>query len=111
MHNTGTTEPYKQLELITPEPPISETNLIAGDSPRIAFYRVSIYYLPGAGYRIEKCSGAAGSKGEREDYWRPSLKLALEKKTKLLKAKLRKRKSPRQYIHADSSGITEENHE
>lgn len=108
MNNTQTaTDPY-QLELITPVPPISETQLLAGDSPRVAFYRVSIYYLPGAGYRVTKCSGASGTKGSQEDYWRPSLKLALDKKAKLLAAKLRKKKGPRIYIKVGSSGIESE---
>lgn len=108
MNNTAaTTDPY-QLELISPVPPISETSLIAGDSPRVAYYRVSVFYLPGAGYRIEKCSGASGSKGTREDYWRPNLKQALHKKSLLLAAKLRKKKGPRVYVKTGSSGIEEE---
>jgi len=107
MHNTNKTDPF-QLELISEVPPIAETCLIAGDSPRTAYYRISVYYLPGAGYRIVKASGAAGARPNQEDYWRPSLKLALEKKSKLVAAKLRKRKGPRQYMEVASSGFTGE---
>lgn len=100
----ASTEHY-QLELISQDPAISETALLAGDSPRSAYYRVSIYYLPGAGYRITKCSGASGTRGNQEDYWRPNLRAAMDKKTKLLVAKLRKKKGPRIYEMIGSSGI------
>lgn len=99
----GTTVTYQQ-ELITPEPPISETSLIAGDSPKSAYYTVAVYWLGGAGYRIVKTSGASGTKGSQEQYWRPNLKTALHKKELLLAAKLRKRKGPRQYVESLSVG-------
>ncbi|MFA7405201.1 MAG: hypothetical protein WC007_14495 [Pelobacteraceae bacterium] len=100
----GTIIAYQQ-ELISPEPAISETSLIAENSPRAAYYKVSIYWLPGAGYRITKTSGASGSKGCQEDYWRPSLKLALHKKELLIAAKLRKKRGPRIYMEVSSTGI------
>lgn len=97
-----------QLELISPDSPVAETILVAENSPRMAYYRVAIYYLPGAGYRVTKTSGASGARGNQEDYWRPNLKLALDKKAKLLAAKLRKRRGPRQYVRVGLSGIKEE---
>ncbi len=98
-----------QIKLITPEPPVSETRLIA-ESPRTAYYRVSIYYLPGAGYRIEKASGATGSKGCRENFWRPNLRSALEKKAKLVDAKTRKTKG-RMYQVVATTGLREDEEE
>lgn len=88
---------FKQPELLQSDIPIDETNLVA-ESPRHAYYRVSVYYLPGAGYRVEKASGAAGSRPNSENFWRPTLRLALEKKSKLVQSKLKIRKGrPRQY--------------
>ncbi|MBV5350083.1 hypothetical protein JZU71_02685 [bacterium] len=83
---------YTQPELIEADIPIAETRLIAVDSPRQAYYRVAIFWLPGSGYRIEKASGAHGCKPNAENFWRPNLRAALEKKSKLVIAKLKKKR-------------------
>lgn len=71
----------------------------------MAYYTVAIFYLPSAGYRIVKTSGATDTKGSQEQYWRPNLKTALHKKQLLLAAKLRKKTDPRQYVETSSSGL------
>ena len=91
-HPVATTQPH-QPDLIEPTPAIATTVLTTEpESPRKAYYRIEVFYLPGSGYRIEKSSGAAGAKPNTEQYWRPNLKLALEKKDKLIKFKTSKKK-------------------
>lgn len=77
-----------ELDLGLPEP-LDVTRLEA-DSARKAYYIVSLYYLPGAGYIIRKRSGAAGSRGVTESYFRQTYSEAIEKKLKLINGKLHK---------------------
>jgi len=79
-----------QPELISSDPPLCETRLVA-DSVRRAYYVVSIRKIQ-VGYIIRKESGAERAKPQTELYWRPVLKLAMEKYRLLLAAKLRKQK-------------------
>jgi len=81
----------EQLNLLTPDPPVYKTELVSPDSIRRAYYTVSIYRLRD-GYIIRKESGASNAKPQSECYWRPGLRLALEKYNLLLGAKLRKQK-------------------
>lgn len=95
---------HTQPELLQHDVPIEETCLLAGESPRLAYYRVSVFHLVGAGYRIEKASGASGAKPNSENFWRPNLRAALEKKTKLVAAKLKKKRGR---IYVDVGPVAE----
>ncbi len=110
MNNTGNVAATHmfQPDLISPDIPISETKLLA-ESPQTAFYRVSVFYLPRSGYRIEKASGPSSSKnGIQENFWRPNLRSAMEKKSKLVSSKLNKKKGPRLYVVVSTSGLRED---
>lgn len=82
-----------QLDLIENIPPIQRTMLEAVDSPRRAYYEVTVRYIAGAGYIIQKASGASGAKPNIEIWFRGSFKLALEKSQHLINAKLNKKKA------------------
>jgi len=79
-------------------PPIFVVRLIATDSPRVAYYSIEIFHLPDAGYRIQKSSGASGAKPNKENWWRPSLRQALEKSEKLVRSKTNGKRRGRVYI-------------
>ncbi|OHB59766.1 MAG: hypothetical protein A2Y12_03540 [Planctomycetes bacterium GWF2_42_9] len=81
----------EQPELLSPDPPVCRTALVSPDSPRQAYYIVSVIQIRD-GYVIRKESGGNQAKPQIESYWRPGLKLALEKYNLLLGAKLRKQK-------------------
>lgn len=86
-----------QLELITFPPPLLRTRLEAKDSPRCAYYEVSVFKMSEAGYLIQKASGAQKSKPNIETWFRPTLQQAIEKKAQLVNAKLNKRTTGRVY--------------
>lgn len=90
-----------QLELITFPPPIIRTRLEAKESPRRAFYEVSVFRLLEVGYLIQKASGAQKSKPSIETWFRPTLQQAIDKKAQLINAKLNKRSAGRIYTLAD----------
>jgi hypothetical protein len=79
----------EQLSLLDEHEPLVKICLVA-DSPRSAYYEVSVIYLPGAGYLIQKASGGAGAKPNLETWFRPTYSAAVEKQQQLVKGKLRK---------------------
>lgn len=81
----------EQMDLICSDPPIFETKLISPDSPKKAYYVVSVHMVPG-GYIVRKQSGAEQATPVTECYWRPGLRQAMDKYTQLLDTKLHKRK-------------------
>ena len=85
MTNTG------QIDLIRPVPPICRIRLEA-NSVKHPYYEISIYRLPASGFLIQKRSGAQGSRGVVENWWRPGLRQAIEKKGQLIASKLNKKK-------------------
>jgi hypothetical protein len=86
-----------QLELISFPPPLHLTLLEASDSPKKAYYEVSIFRVPHAGYLIQKASGGQTSKPNIETWYRPDLRQALEKKAQLIRAKLKRKARGRIY--------------
>jgi len=89
-------------------PPIFAARLVAADSPRVAYYSIEIFYLPGAGYRIQKSSGASGARPNKENWWRANLKQALEKGEKLVRSKTNTKRRGRVYIDIGAAGLTEQ---
>jgi len=81
----------EQPELLSPDPPVCRTSLVSPESPKRAYYIVSVIRIRD-GYVIRKESGGNQAKPQIESYWRPGLKLALEKYNLLLEVKLRKKK-------------------
>ena len=87
---------------------LRQPTLIEAD-PRVAYYSIEIFYLPGAGYRIQKSSGASGTRPVKENWWRPNLKQALEKGEKLVKSKTNSKRRGRVYIDIGSdAGLNEQ---
>lgn len=99
------TDTDEQLDLIQPALPVNRVLLEATDSPRRAFYEVTCYHLPGAGYTVRKSSGASGAKGNTETWWRPNLRQAVEKQALLINAKLKPSKKGRIYTLTIREGI------
>jgi len=81
-----------QLDLINQDQPVYLTRLVAEDSPRQAYYQVSVFRMPGVGFVIRKESGADASKPNIESWFRHNLQQAREKQAQLINAKLKKRK-------------------
>jgi hypothetical protein len=91
-----------QLELIAFPPPLYQTTLEAVDSPKRAYYKVSVYHLmDDSGYLIQKASGGQKSKPNIETWFRPNLRQALEKKAQLINAKLNRKVKGRIYTIVD----------
>ena len=86
-----------QPDLIDVHPPLYRTRLLAPDSPRRAWYELSIFAVPPIGYLIQKMSGCQGSKGQSETWFRPDLTAALNKYQQLIRAKTRAGRSGRRY--------------
>ena len=86
-----------QLELITYPPHLYRTLLEATDSPRRAYYEVTVYHIPNVGYLIQKASGGQSAKPNVETWFRPNLRQALEKKAQLIYAKLHRKAIGRMY--------------
>ena len=82
-----------QLDLIESSPPLQRIILEAVDSPRRAYYEVSVRHIAGAGYIIQKASGASGAKPNIEIWFRGNIKQALEKSQQLINGKLNKKKA------------------
>lgn len=81
-----------QPELLSPPPPICRTLLEASNSPKHAYYEISVYYYVGAGYVIQKRSGARGARPNTESWFRPNLRAAMEKRAQLVNSKTNKGK-------------------
>ena len=83
-----------QLDMETDSFPaaLSIVRLEARDSPRHAFYHISIHEIQGVGYFIRKSSGASGARPNCEIWFRPTLKSALEKQAQLVQSKLKNNK-------------------
>lgn len=90
-----------QIELICFPPPLYRTVLEAADSPRKAYYEVSVYHMMNSGYLIQKSSGGQKSKPNVETWFRPNLRQALEKKAQLINAKLNRKINGRVYTIVD----------
>ena len=69
---------------------ISETMLVAEESPREAFYQLLLEELPADGYLIRKISGTKDAILHEESYHRESEVAAME----LVEAKIRSKTSP-----------------
>lgn len=82
-------EQQEQLYLIKPPDPVSCTRLEAPDSPKHAYYEVSIHKLNGEGYVVKKASGGRNSRPVVETWWRCDFKSAAEKYGQLLGKKLK----------------------
>lgn len=80
-----------QPDLISSDPPVCRTALVSPDSPRHAYYVVSVLKIRD-GYVIRKESGGDKAKPLVESYWRSGLRLALEKYRLLLDIKLHKKR-------------------
>lgn len=80
------------MNLINQDQPVYLTRLVAEDSPRQAYYQVSIFRMSEVGFVIRKESGADASKPNIECWFRHSLRQAREKQAQLINAKLKKRK-------------------
>lgn len=96
-----------QLALISPDPPICET-LLQTDSPKCAFYKVSVFRLAGHGYIIRKESGRTKANGELAKpavttYFEPVLRDALELQIRLA-AKKTGKKDGRIYLEVKDWG-------
>jgi hypothetical protein len=81
----------EQLSLLDEHEPLVKICLLA-DSPRSAYYEVSVIHLPGAGYLIQKASGSAGAKPNLETWFRPTYSAAVEKQQQLINGKQRRKK-------------------
>lgn len=86
-----------QLELIVFPSPLFRTVLEAKDSPKRAYYAVSVFYIRDTGYLIQKASGGQKSRPNVETWFRPNLQQALEKKSQLINSKLNRKATGRVY--------------
>jgi hypothetical protein len=77
--------------------PLHQVRLVAENSPRRAWYHLSVRNLPGSGFLIVKTSGCRGGKGHIETWWRADYAKAMEKYYQLLKLKTRDGKRGREY--------------
>lgn len=77
--------------------PVSTTRLVAPGSPRRAYYVIEVFHVPGVGYCVRKTSGASGARPAVENWFRPGLAGAMEKKEQLVKAKMNPRRRGRIY--------------
>jgi hypothetical protein len=93
-------EQWQQQDLISSGTPLFQTRLHSLTAPRKPYYEISIFDRPGFGYLIEKSSGAAGAKPNVEIWYRPNLKQALEKKSRLIDGKMNKKRRGRVYTFA-----------
>ena len=81
----------EQLSLIDEHEALVKICLVA-DSPRSAYYEVSVIHLQGVGYLIRKASGGAGAKPNIETWFRPTYSAAVEKQQQLINGKQRRKK-------------------
>lgn len=85
-----------QQQLIDFPEPLLQVRLVAPESPKQAWYEVSVIRLSGAGYLIRKSSGCNGRKPHVETWHRLDYASAMEKYCQLIKTKTRPRRG-RQY--------------
>lgn len=81
----------EQPELLSPDPPVCRTSLVSPESPKRAYYIVSVIRIRD-GYVVRKESGGDQAKPLVESYWRSGLRPALEKYNLLVNIKLNKKR-------------------
>jgi len=86
-----------QPDLVVSTPPILHTRLLASESPRQAWYELSVIAVPPVGYLVRKVSGCQGRKGQSETWFRPDLASAQRKYQQLIHNKTRPDRPGRRY--------------